>query len=187
MNDEKEIWKLVTGRAEGYPYEVSNFGRVRRSGSSLSSNTYVGRVLKPNSDRNGYVGVSLYKNGIKKTFLIHSLVADAFLDPPPGKIGKGSDHYQIDHDDNDKTNNHISNLEWVTKSENNERRDKDGLSGRVSLGENHGRAKLTERDVRRIRRKYATGRYTQAELADAFRVSESNIWSIVKHKTWKHI
>ena len=76
-------------------YEVSNLGRVRRNG----------RILKPTNDRGGYLFVNLCKNGTRKTVKIHRLVAYAFL-PNPQNLP------QINHIDEDKTNNAVDNLEW---------------------------------------------------------------------------
>ena len=77
-------------------YEVSNLGRVRRNG----------KILKPIKDKDGYLRVNLCKNGIRRTSsLIHRLVALAFLHNPDNKP-------QINHKDEDKTNNAVDNLEW---------------------------------------------------------------------------
>ena len=76
-------------------YEVSNLGRVRRNG----------KILKPGKDRYGYLHVDLYKNGTKRTFTIHRLVAFAFLSNP-------NKYPEVNHRDEDKTNNCVDNLEW---------------------------------------------------------------------------
>lgn len=75
-------------------YEVSNFGRVRRNG----------KILKPFNNY-GYLRVDLFKNGIVRKFLIHRLVAQAFI-PNPKNLP------QVNHKDEDKTNNCVENLEW---------------------------------------------------------------------------
>ena len=59
--------------------------------------------------------------------------------------------------------------------------------GRQSRGESHSDAKLTDEKVKEIRELYDTGNYTQDQLSDLFRVSQSNISRIVLRKTWKHI
>ena len=93
-----EEWRDVPGY-EGL-YEVSNFGRVRRNG----------KILKPSKDKDGYLQVSLSKNGIKTT-TIHRLVARAFI-PNPQNLP------QVNHKDEDKTNNTVDNLEWCTREYN---------------------------------------------------------------------
>lgn len=80
-------------------YEVSNEGRIR--------NKNTGRILKPNKIHNGYLQVSLCKDGERKPALVHRLVAQAFLPNP--------NHYpQVNHKDEDKTNNSVDNLEYCT-------------------------------------------------------------------------
>lgn len=102
----EEIWKDIKGY-EG-KYQVSNYGSVktlnyRRTGTA--------RLLIPKNDK-GYLAVGLYKNGKRKMFLIHRLVAEAFI-PNPENLP------QVNHIDEDKTNNYVENLEWCTQSYNN--------------------------------------------------------------------
>lgn len=95
-----ELWRKVRDYEN---YEISTHGRVM--------NTWRNKILAPNKNTWGYLGVSLYKNGIEKRFQIHRLVAQAFLENPLEKN-------EVNHIDGDKTNNCITNLEWVTRSEN---------------------------------------------------------------------
>lgn len=98
-----EIWKPVKGY-EGL-YEVSSLGRVK----SLSYKcTGVEKILKPNRQRNGYLGVCLRRYGKVKRFLIHRLVAIAFLPNP-------YDFEQINHKNEDKANNCVENIEWCSR------------------------------------------------------------------------
>lgn len=93
----KEIWKDILGY-EGL-YQVSNFGRVK----SLKFGKE--RILKLTKDKDGYLIVNLYKAGRIKTVKVHRLVAEAFL-PNPDNLPL------INHKDEDKSNNIVSNLEW---------------------------------------------------------------------------
>lgn len=112
---ENEIWKDVKNY-EGN-YQVSNFGRVRRI-SQKGKNRKGNRVwpvkyylLKGTIGKIGYPLAALSKNGIVKICTIHRLVAEAFLDPVEFKA-------DVNHKDNDRINNHISNLEFVSHRSN---------------------------------------------------------------------
>ena len=97
-----EIWKDVEGY-EGL-YQVSDLGRVKRVNT--------GRILKGRKNTDGYLRVNLYKNNVSYTKTIHRLVAEAFIPNTENKP-------QVNHIDENKTNNLASNLEWMTSKENN--------------------------------------------------------------------
>ena len=95
-----EVFRSVDGYDN---YAVSSFGRVK--------NTYTGKVLKARTNKYGYLIIILYENAIRKSYQVHRLVACAFFDNPNDKLC-------VDHKDNNKTNNHISNLRFATSKEN---------------------------------------------------------------------
>ena len=103
----KEVWKPVIGW-EGF-YEVSNMGNVKSLGNGKSNNKNYSkeRILKAKKERNGYLFVALYKEGKSKQCYIHRLVGEAFLENP-------QDLPQINHIDQNKENNIVSNLEFCS-------------------------------------------------------------------------
>lgn len=99
-----EEWKDIKGY-EGL-YKISNHGRIK-SNKHYNKN----KILKPIIKNRRYQEISLTKNNKKKSVKIHRLVALHFILNPDNKS-------QVNHKDGNKQNNHISNLEWVTASEN---------------------------------------------------------------------
>lgn len=97
-----EIWRDVVGYEN--LYQVSNLGNVKSS--------YSGKNLKRGTQNVGYKCVNLYKNKVSKTYLIHRLVAQAFIENPQNLPC-------INHIDEDKTNNRVENLEWCNQKYNN--------------------------------------------------------------------
>ena len=100
----KEIWrdkKYYEGR-----YQVSNCGRVK---SLKRKNVLKEKILKPYVDKDGYLTVAL--NNPRKTFLVHRLVAEAFI-PNPDNLPC------VNHKDENKQNNVVSNLEWCDRKYN---------------------------------------------------------------------
>ncbi|WP_195964653.1 NUMOD4 domain-containing protein [Clostridium cuniculi] len=111
-----EIWKDIKGY-EGI-YQVSNFGRVKSlSRYRRSKNCYAfvsEKIRKLSKDKNGYSIINLNNNGVSKTHKIHRLVMFAFNE---------KDYFEgaeVNHIDEDKTNNKIDNLEWCTSKYNSE-------------------------------------------------------------------
>lgn len=105
----KEIWKAIPGYES---YEISNMGNVK-SIDRVSSN---GRKLKGKmraqaKGTDGYLLVALCKDGKTKSFSVHKLVMLAFIGKPP-------QGYEVNHIDENKLNNQLSNLEYVTRLEN---------------------------------------------------------------------
>lgn len=129
----KEYWRPVLGY-EGL-YEVSNWGRIK---SIPRKGTYA-RILKPVPNKYGYLQVNLCKNGKLKTFKVHRLVVEAFLEIPEGlKQYIGTVYLQVNHKDENKHNNNVENLEWCSAKYNsnfgtrNERMIKKNTNGKCS-------------------------------------------------------
>ena len=91
-------------KIEGFEnYEVSNLGKVRNIKSGI--------MLKPWLTKDGYLRHCLYKHNKRKNLLLHRIIATAFIDNPGKKP-------QVNHIDENKLNNDLSNLEWCTVREN---------------------------------------------------------------------
>jgi hypothetical protein len=112
---DEEIWAPIAGYED--LYEVSNMGRFRslpriRRAKCGKTAFNKGKILAPQrSVAGGYLRVALSKDGKVKDEFAHRIVAKAFLQNPEGKPA-------VNHDDGDKTNNKVSNLEWSTHKEN---------------------------------------------------------------------
>ncbi len=105
-----ETWKDICGY-EGV-YQVSSLGNFRSKAKCKSKF----RPLKPIKDQYGYCMVRLYKNKLGKTIHAHRLVVETFLGdtrcPHCGTV------MEVNHKDGDKSNNRLTNLEYVTRQEN---------------------------------------------------------------------
>lgn len=112
----QEIWKDIEG-FEGY-YQVSNKGSVKALDRKVPNRNRIinrkGHVLKQYK-QGKYYGVALNKNGINKMFLVHRLVAKAFISNPENKPCVN----HINPVTKDFCDNRVENLEWATYSENN--------------------------------------------------------------------
>lgn len=164
-----ENWLSVKGY-EGL-YEVSNLGNVRRVG---------GKVLSPKPGKLGYKIVALHMNGYAKKYLVHRLVAEAFIPNP-------EDKQYVNHKDGDKSNNVLSNLEWATPSENIHHAYDTGLHYPIR-GEKNVQCKLTTKDIEWIKANVIKGdkKFGCKAIAKKFGVTEPHISYIVNGKKRKH-
>ena len=104
-----EEWRAIK-EYEG-KYQVSNMGRVK---SLVDSNgKFREKILSPGKNGGGYLFVNLWKNGESKMNYIHRLVLSTFSPV------ENMENLEVNHLDEDKTNNCLSNLEWCTRSYNN--------------------------------------------------------------------
>jgi len=119
----EEEWRDIKGW-EG-SYQASNFGRIRSVDRFVKDKKdfqkkIKGKIINPSMGTHGYLSISLYNNGISKTYTVHKIIAITFIEPIRGKNF-------INHIDGNKINNHLSNLEHVTRSENDKHAFKIGL------------------------------------------------------------
>lgn len=171
----QEAWRPVLGY-EGF-YEVSNHGRVRRVGAARG--TTVGRLLRPHlSLDDGYYRVNLHRgNGTPIGRLrVHQLVAVAFIGPVP-------DGHEVNHIDLDRSNNVVTNLEYLTHLGNVHHAIQ---NGRGTNGERNGMTTLRECDVRAIRVMRRLGA-PLVEVANIYGISVQSVCDISKRRSWKHV
>lgn len=169
-----------------YPdYYVTKDGKIysKKFHKSHNPNSELREMKQIKNGRTGYLQIRLSENGKKKTFLVNRLVALTYI-PNPNNLP------EVDHRDCVKTNNHVSNLEWVTSSENKKRAYKNGLKKPlITNGEKNGNSKLTNIDVIWIRKNYIpnNNQFGAIALSKKYNVNKSVIYNIIKNKTWKHI
>ena len=155
----------------------NNFIEVSEAGDVKSH----GRMIKGEICKNGYKRVHVSHNGVTYHFLVHRLVAKAFIDNPLNKPC-------INHIDGNKTNNCVDNLEWCTHGENLKHAYDSGL--RDLFGTAKRTRRLTEQQVCEIRASYVRGNHSSNNsygLAKKYGVSPKTIQNIVSGKTYKEV
>lgn len=161
-NLEGEIWKDIIGF--DHKYMISNKGRVK----SLCRKEEI--LLKFKKHNRGYSIVSLCRKNKMFYFLVHRLVAIAFI-PNVNQLDT------VDHIDENKRNNNVENLRWMTNLDN---------WKRSNMGVNNPKAKLTEQVVRDIREYYKNNKVRHEDIAKIFGISRSHVSPIVNNKFWKN-
>ncbi len=149
--------------------EVSNRGDVMSHG----------KLIKGEICKTGYRRIHVSDRGVSYKHNVHRLVAETFI-PNPNNLPC------VNHIDGDKLNNNVENLEWCTFSENLRHAYRIGL--RSSEGVLNTQHKLTEDDVKAIRKAYVKGKHGENNsygLAKKYNVCSRTILDIVKGKTWK--
>lgn len=152
-------------------YLISETGKIY----SLFSNKVLTPTLEPNI---GYYRVKMVSDdGEKKTFLVHRLVALAFIPNPDNKA-------EVNHIDGDRLNNDVSNLEWVTREEN--MKHAHSLKLRDNTGTGNPRNILSEQDVVDIYEKLLDGARV-SDLSEYYNVSRPTISDIKAKRNWKEL
>lgn len=150
--------------------DVNGFPDYCIDEDGYTKNKKNGKILKTSPNRDGYMTTHLYKDGKWYTKTVHRLVAETFLEQPSEKT------WQVNHIDGDKHNNRLSNLEYVTPSEN--------MRHAYANGLNHWEG-YNERPVRIIE----TGEIfkSQAECARAIGGSQPNINACLMGRRRSHL
>lgn len=159
-----EKWKTITTHTN---YEVSSLGRVRNK----TTNEFKHSTPNPQ----GYVNLTLYSNGVGKTFVVHRLVAEYFIPNPDNKP-------LVNHIDACRHNNFTENLEWCTQSENMKHMVNIG-NNKDHNGHNNPAAKLTEEQVKVIRNDDRPG----SVLAALYDVSTNVIDNVKNGNSYKNV
>jgi len=134
--------------------------------------------LKQRLNDDGYPEVTLGNKKVKRTAVrVHQIICKLFVENPEDKP-------EVNHKDGIKTNNHYTNLEWVTRSEQILHAFRLGL--KTQKGIHNSRAKLSEIDVLEIRKLYDEG-WKVFEIRDKFGRGWSTIYNIIIRNTWNNI
>lgn len=168
MIDDK-YWKDITGY-EGL-YKISQCGEI----FSVRRNHIISPFLA-----SGYNEIVLSKNGVRKKWLVHRIVAGEFIVNEKGLPC-------VNHIDGNKLNNCVDNLEWCTYKENMKHAIETGLY--KVWGSDNPASKLLEDEVRYIQGVYKKGdkKFSAAALGRMFGVDPKTIWNIVNNRTWRTV
>ncbi|MHC1703490.1 MAG: NUMOD4 domain-containing protein [Tenuifilaceae bacterium] len=170
-----EEWRPIPGSENNY--WISNYGRIK----SYKINKKDGCFLKCSLLKN-FRFIQLKYNDRLNTILVHKLVAQVWIPCPSEK------HTIVTHLDRNLTNNHISNLKWLTQEESrklNGEYCKKIFTGKILPDERH-HAKLTPRDVVQLKTMLLRGT-PQSKIAKMFCISEMQVTRIKRGENWGDI
>lgn len=155
-----------------YEYLINESGEVY----SKTTNTF----LKPNKVAKGYLRYGLTTETGRKYFMAHRLVLFTY------NPTENMESLQVNHKDGNKENNHLSNLEWCSGSENVKHSLSTGL--KVSAkGEQVGSSVLNEKKVLEIVELLLNTNLSLQKIGDKFGVSRHTIFDIKRKKSWKYL
>lgn len=170
---EDELWKELTFTDK--KYEISNYGRIR----SFCYDKDTGRLVKPGNIK-GFHNVSLRVGGKKRSYLVHKLTAEYF-------IPRDNDEQTVViHLDWNKQNNHITNLQWVTRDESYRRMHQLLQDTRKKSGKMVTSSKLRPEDVSVLKGLLAKG-VKQTVIAKLFCISEMQVTRIKRNENWAEV
>lgn len=172
----KELWKPVLFDTMNTGYEVSSLGNVK-SIKFTKKGKRKEKILQPIKLPNGYLVVTLCVNGTCYRRYIHRLVATAFISNPDNKP-------EVNHINGEKTKNDVSNLEWVTSSENKLHAYNTNLQ---KNGENNIHAHYTEKQIRDVCKYIEENELTPTEIFEKTGVKQGVIADIRNYGSWTHI
>lgn len=167
-----EVWKEIpntNGR-----YKVSSHGRVWQDITRIRNRSITRHpeIMHQFRNRKGYPCVNVTYISGQVTHAVHALVAAAFIGPCPEGL-------QCNHKDGDKTNNHASNLEYVTLIDNIRHAEANGLRGIKAH-------RLTDNQVKDIFSLWQMG-LTQRQIAANFGVSQRTVWEVLHRLSYRDV
>lgn len=180
-----EVWKPVNfeGINIDDKYEISNYGRIKKW--EKKANDWV--VQKP-SNVNGYAYFSFRTDEAitqrkRVTKSLHRLVAEEFIKQP------SKEHNNVIHNDFNKWNNHINNLQWVTRPEmfaHSRKSPRTAAAIERRKGEITN-SKLTETEVMRLKKKLKRGKTPLYKIAKEFGITHTQLNRIRRGENWAHV
>ena len=172
MHTQKEIiFKSIILDGITTNYDISNYGGIIMNRKTKS-------ILKPFSDKDGYLRIKISVNSYQYTRAVHRLVAQAFIPNPENKP-------EINHIDGNKTNNDVSNLEWATRKENAHHAIQIGLYN--PRGENNAYSKYTEKQIREACELMENPKNNPRYVSMITGISRTTLYYIRMGKEWAHI
>lgn len=180
MKDNKNEWYPVIGFENQYLISFDNrVMSIERKCLSKNGKLRIvpGKLLSVKKSQYGYLRAALCINGRAKLFSLHSIIAKMFV-PNDNLIIKNT----VNHKDGDKLNNHPSNLELCSRSENNYHAYATGLKN--STGEMNGRAKITKQIAENIKAEIIPYQLTRRMIAQKYGVSKSTVDKVLSGEVW---
>lgn len=175
----------INGNQTTYICDINgNIYNTRRKGNGYNKKTF--KKLRPITLPNGYLVVSLSINGVVTRYYIHRIIAISFIPLPDKYISKGLtfEDLEVNHKDGDKTNNHITNLEWCTSSENKIHAYKTNLSKQC---EDSCKAIFTNAQVHAVCKYLEENKLGPTEISRLTGVSIGQIHEIKNKNSWTKI
>ena len=188
----KERWRVVPSEPH---FEVSDRGRARSldytiiskwKGITPYTRKHQGRMLNPIRQSTGYLDITVdssqFVNGkrVPRHRSLASMILEAFIGPPT------DEKYLATHKDDNPRNNKLKNLAWGSQTDNMQDKIRNGNTYKPK-GELHHNAKLTESQVRKIRKAYKRYGKEHIKLAKKFGITGGMARQIGKRKRWTHV
>lgn len=172
-----EVWASIPSIPQ---YASSSHGRIKRIAPVIGGGGSIrksGTILSQRSLPTGHRQVTVSVCNKATTYLVHRLVAFAFIGPQPDGLPF------VCHRDDTPWHNWPANLYWGSRKDN----ALDAIeNGKIAKGEIVSSATITADEVRCIRSMFIEG-HDQRDIAALFGISQSNVSLIVRRKTWRHI